>query len=141
VANQLAKVFPNNYYTNRGLWQEYLPHALALVQEKEFSKQQEQHTDLVRNIAGCLLKDGRYKEAEALYRGLLDLNQERNGPRHPSTLTGLDDMASTYHNQGRWNEAEKLQVQVMETRKTVLGAEHPDTLTSMANLASSYWNQ
>uniref|UniRef100_A0A093VD80 Serine/threonine-protein phosphatase n=2 Tax=Talaromyces marneffei PM1 TaxID=1077442 RepID=A0A093VD80_TALMA len=60
---------------------------------------------------------------------------------NPSTMTSMENLASTYRNQGRWNEAEKLEVQVMETRKTVLGAEHPSTLTSMANLASTYRNQ
>ena len=56
------------------------------------------------------------------------------GAEHPSTLTSMTNLASTYWNQGRWTEAEELQVQVMETIKRVLGAEHPSTLTSMANL-------
>ncbi|KAL2812396.1 hypothetical protein BJX63DRAFT_247837 [Aspergillus granulosus] len=141
VANQLARVFPNDDYTNRGLWRDYLPHALVLVQEEEFSKKQEQHTHLIQNIANCLLSDGRYTEAEALYKGQLVLNKERNAPEHPDTLTSMANLASTYRKQGRWNEAETLQVQVMETSKTVLGAEHPDTLTSMNNLASTYQNQ
>ena len=63
------------------------------------------------------------------------------GEEHPSTLTSMGNLASTYRNQGRWTEAEKLFVQVMETRKKKLGADHPSTLTSMANLASTYRNQ
>jgi hypothetical protein len=43
------------------------------------------------------------------------------GAEHPSTLTGMANLASTYRNQGRWKEAEELDVQVMETRKRVLG--------------------
>ena len=62
------------------------------------------------------------------------------GVEHPSTLTSIANLASTYWNQDRWKEAEGLEVQVMETRKRVLGIEHPDTLTSIANLASTYWN-
>jgi putative hemolysin len=60
---------------------------------------------------------------------------------HPSTLTSMANLASTYWNQGRWSDAKKIFVQVMETRRRVLGEEHPDTLTSMANLASTYCNQ
>ncbi|KAJ0311418.1 hypothetical protein Brms1b_008399 [Colletotrichum noveboracense] len=60
---------------------------------------------------------------------------------HPSTLTSMAHLASTYSNQGRWKEAEELEVRVMETSLRVLGEEHPDTLTSMANLASTYRNQ
>jgi Tetratricopeptide repeat len=62
------------------------------------------------------------------------------GPEHPSTLTSMGNLASTFWNQGRWAEAEKLEVQMMETRKTVLGLEHPDTLTSMFNLSHT-WKQ
>ena len=62
-------------------------------------------------------------------------------PEHPSTLTSMANLASTYRNKGRWDEAEELDVQVMETRKRVLGPEHPSTLTSMANLASTYRNK
>jgi tetratricopeptide (TPR) repeat protein len=141
VADQIQEVFPDDNYTNRALWPKYLPHALALMQEDEFIKQQKKYTILIQNIAGCLASDGRYLEAKALYKELLEIFQEENGPEHPSTLTSMANLASTFWNQGRWNEAEKLEVQVMETSKAVLGSEHPDTLTSMANLASTYRNQ
>ena len=134
-------VFPNNNHTNRLLWREYLPHALELIYEDEFTKRQDNYIDLVQKIADCLYSDGIYTEAEVLYKALLKIDQERNGAEHPSTLTSMANLASTYRNQGRWNEAEKLEVQVMKTRKTVLGVEHPDTLTSMHNLALTWESQ
>ncbi|KAL5052303.1 hypothetical protein BDW71DRAFT_8648 [Aspergillus fruticulosus] len=141
VANQLDNVFPDNHYTNRGLWRDYLPHALALIHEDEFLEEQEQHINLIQKVADCLACDGRYFESEDLYKNLLEISKNRYGLKHSSTLASMVDLGSTYRNQGRWNEAEELQVQVMETRKTVLGANHPSTLTSMANLATTYWNQ
>ncbi|KYG40860.1 hypothetical protein M433DRAFT_77102, partial [Acidomyces richmondensis BFW] len=63
------------------------------------------------------------------------------GAEHPSTLTNMANLASTYRNQGRWREAEELEVKVMERRREILGKEHPDTLASMNNLALTYWNQ
>ena len=57
------------------------------------------------------------------------------GPEHPSTLTSMANLVSTYWNQGRWEEAEELNVQVIETRKRVFVLEHPSVLTSMVNLA------
>ncbi|KAH8648162.1 P-loop containing nucleoside triphosphate hydrolase protein [Tricladium varicosporioides] len=63
------------------------------------------------------------------------------GAEHPSTLTSMANLASTYYGQGRWKEAEDLFVQAMGTSKRVLGHEHPDTLASMANLASTYRSQ
>ena len=71
----------------------------------------------------------------------METSKTKLGADHPSTLTSMANLASTYRNQGRWDDAEQLFVQVMETRKTKLGADHPDTLTSMANLASTFWNQ
>ncbi|KAL4864422.1 hypothetical protein BDV12DRAFT_205678 [Aspergillus spectabilis] len=124
-------IFPDDHHTNRGLWREYLPHALAIMHEEDF----------IQNIADCLTSDGRYHEAEALYKELLEWNWERNGRKHPDSLNSMANLASTYRNQGRWNEAEKLEVQVIKTSKTALGPRHPDTLTSMANLASTYRNQ
>ncbi|KAL4990291.1 hypothetical protein BDW68DRAFT_194829 [Aspergillus falconensis] len=143
VADRIQEVFPNDHYTNRALWRKYLPHALALVQEDTFIEQQEQYTDLIQKTADCLARDGRFHEAEALYIKLLRIDQKRNGPEHPSTLTSMVNLSSTYRSQGQWNEAEKLEMKVLQTSKatwkTVLGEQHPSTLTSMANLASTYW--
>ncbi|EED11588.1 kinesin light chain, putative [Talaromyces stipitatus ATCC 10500] len=111
---------------------------LAIVHENEFVVQGDNYLGLTEKIAGCLASDGRYQEAEILYKKLTRINQDKAGSEHSSTLRSMANLASTYRNQGRWNEAEKLEVQVMETRKTVLGAEHPDTLTSMANLAFTW---
>ncbi|KAI9042112.1 uncharacterized protein KD926_006031, partial [Aspergillus affinis] len=141
VANRMQTIFPGDHYTNRGLWREYLPHALAVVNGKEFKELPTDHSNFMGRIADCLASDGRFHEAEVLYTQLMQMKQDKNGAEHPSTLTSMADLASTYQNQGRWNEAEQLNVQVMKTRKTVLGSEHPDTLTSMGNLASTYQDQ
>jgi tetratricopeptide (TPR) repeat protein len=141
AADQMRKVFPDNHYTNRRLWREYLPHALSLAYEDEFTAQWREYIGLIENIASCLYEDGRWNEAEVLYTELIRVKQEETGPNHPSALSSVAHLSSTYWEQGRWNEAEKLGLQVLEMRKTVLGAEHPDTLASMATLASTYWVQ
>jgi nucleoside phosphorylase/tetratricopeptide (TPR) repeat protein len=135
VACQIQEVFPDYHHTKRKLWRKYLPHALALIREDDFIKKEKRHTGLIQKIADCLTSDGRFHEAEALYKQLLEIDQHRNGPEHPDTLTSMANLASTYRKQGRWHEAEKLDVEVLEMRKALLGAEHPGTLTSMANLA------
>ncbi|KAI6263837.1 hypothetical protein MCOR26_011796 [Pyricularia oryzae] len=68
----------------------------------------------------------------------MEMRKRVLGEEHPSTLTSMANLASTYRNQGRWKEAESLFVQVMEMRKRVLGEEHPDTLTSINNLAFTW---
>lgn len=66
VADQIFEVFPDDHYTNRGLWREYLPHALSLVSENEFIIQWEQYIDLIKKVASSLASDGRYNEAGVL---------------------------------------------------------------------------
>ncbi|KFY03632.1 hypothetical protein O988_01348, partial [Pseudogymnoascus sp. VKM F-3808] len=81
---------------------------------------------------------GRWDDAEKLDVQVMETRKAKLGVEHPSMLTSMANLASTYRNQGRWDDAEKLEVQVMETRKTKLGVDHPDTLTSMNNLAFTW---
>jgi hypothetical protein len=71
---------------------------------------------------------------------VIETSKKKLGADHPSTLTSMANLASTYRNQGWWDAAKELEVQVMETRKKKLGADHPDTLNSMGNLALTYRN-
>ncbi|OJD10373.1 hypothetical protein AJ78_08591, partial [Emergomyces pasteurianus Ep9510] len=141
TADQLDKVFPDSHPTNRQVWREYLPHALSLIGESEFQIRRDNYIGLLHKVGNCLYSDGRYNEVEGLFSDIMALQLRKNGNKHPSTLTIMANLASTYWNQGRWKEAEELEVQVMEITQRVLGAEHPDTLTSMANLASTYQDQ
>ncbi|KAI2947422.1 hypothetical protein CBS147321_3046 [Aspergillus niger] len=141
TADRLSEVFPNNDHANQQVWREYLPHALSLIAEAEFRKEQEKYIDLIQNIYSCLYSDGRWKEAEELGVQVMKLRRQVLGPEHLDTLTSMNNLASIYTNQGRWKEAEDLGVQVMKPFKQVLGPEHPYTLTSMNNLAFTYMNQ
>jgi tetratricopeptide (TPR) repeat protein len=82
-----------------------------------------------------------YQKAASMHKRTWERKKVVLGEEHPSTLTSMANLASTYRNQGRWKEAKKLQVRLMKTTKRVLGQEHPSTLSSMANLASTYRNQ
>ncbi|OJJ65820.1 hypothetical protein ASPBRDRAFT_60234 [Aspergillus brasiliensis CBS 101740] len=160
TADQLSKVFPNDDHANRQVWREYLPHALSLIAEADFQKEQEKYIDLIGKICWCLYSDGRWKEAEELQVQVLQLHKRVLGPEHPDTLSSMNNVALIYGNQGRWKEEEELQVQVMELykqgrwkeaeelqvqvlqlHKRVLGPEHLDTLSSMNNLAWIYGHQ
>ncbi|KAE8326165.1 purine and uridine phosphorylase [Aspergillus sergii] len=157
TADQLSKAFPNSDHTNRKVWREYLPHALSLIAEADFQKEQESYVNFIMNIGMCLHSDGRWKEAERLEVQVLELCKQVLGPEHSSTLTSMGNLASTYkaqgqwkeaeeleiqvlelRKQGQWKEAEELEIQVLELRKQVLGPEHPDTLTSMGNVAYTW---
>ena len=139
--SRLEEVFPDHGHKNRSLWRTYLPHARYALLSDLVNKNGEIRMNLTWRFGMCLYSDGRYNEAEVSFMEVAERRKKVLGEEHPSTLTSMANLASTYRNQGRWKEAEELEVQVMETRKRVLGEEHPDTLTSMANLASTYRNQ
>ena len=141
TAERLRDIFPSSAHENRILWRQYLPHALFILQSKEFQNDAHNRENLVEKVAQCLTGDGRYHEAEPLFKEVFEKKSKRLENDDEEMLISMGWLASTYRNQGRWAEAEKLFVQVMETSKTILGPEHPDTLTRIANLASTYWNQ
>ncbi|KAH8598604.1 P-loop containing nucleoside triphosphate hydrolase protein, partial [Bisporella sp. PMI_857] len=138
---QLEEVFPDDDHQNRTTWRTYLPHVCYVLMSDKSDKDGETRIALSLRFGECLFSDGRYNEAEAPFVEVMERYERVLGLEHPSTLTSMANLASTYRDQGRWKEAEDLEVQVMETRKRVLGPEHPDTLTSIASLASTYRNQ
>ncbi|PZD23481.1 CDC6, Cdc6-related protein, AAA superfamily ATPase [Pyrenophora tritici-repentis] len=138
---QLLRVFPDDNHSNRSKWRRLLPHAQYALSHSQMNEDDNERLHLAWKCAMTLHSDGRYEEAEELFVQVMETRKTKLGADHPSTLTSIANLASTYWNQGRWNDAEKLNVQVMETRKTKLGAGHPSTLNSMANLASTYRNQ
>src|SRR5467141_4062939 len=141
TGKRLMDIFPSSENENRILWRKYLPHALFILQSQEFQNDTRDREDLVQKVAKCLHSDGRYHEAEILFKEVFEKRRKRLKNDDEEMLTSMSWMASTFRDQGRWTEAEKLEVQVMETSKTVLGPEHLDTLTSMGRLALIYGNQ
>ncbi|KAG9242077.1 P-loop containing nucleoside triphosphate hydrolase protein [Calycina marina] len=139
--SRLEEVFPDDNHENRSVWRTFLPHVRYVLNSDIVDKDGADRIKLAWRFGMSLYSDGRYKEAEVQFLEAFEANKRVLGEEHPSTLTSMANLASTYRNQGRWKEAEDLEVLVMEMRKRVLGPEHPSTLTSMANLASTYRNQ
>ena len=130
-------------YENWKICGKYLPHALTVLDHEILSSTEVAvaKAHLLYNIAGFVLEQGKWNQAEKLL--LLAISIEKNvlGEEHPRTLVSIACLALIYWKQGRWKEAEELELQVVEKRKWVLGEKHPDTLTSISNLASTYQDQ
>lgn len=104
----------------------------------------EEHSETLTSmteLALSLRRQGKYEEAEPMYRKALQLTKKVLGPEHPETLMRMIDLASLLSNQGKYNEAESIYRQTLQLREEVLGLKHPDTLTSMHNLVSVLSNQ
>ena len=121
TGKRLTDIFPSDAHENRILWRKYLPHALFVLQSKEFQNDTRDREDLVQKVAQCLYSDGRYHEAEVLFKEVFEKKRKRLKNDDEEMLTSMAWMASTYRDQGRWTEAEKLEVQVMETRRQYSG--------------------
>jgi tetratricopeptide (TPR) repeat protein len=132
---RLDELFPDDEHQNRARWRVLLPHAACVLRSAVVLCDNNRRLDLAWKYAMSLYQDGRYGEAEASFDQVHQTRTKVLGAEHPSTLTSMANLASTYRNQGRWKEAEELKVRVIQTRKRVLGEEHPETLTSINNLA------
>ena len=88
-----------------------------------------------------LYQQGRYSEAEPLYRESLAIRREQLGERHPDVATSLNNLALLYQDQGRYAEAEPHLLQALEILREQLGERHPDVATSLNNLAVLYYAQ
>ncbi|KAJ4020366.1 hypothetical protein NW766_001845, partial [Fusarium irregulare] len=137
-----ADRFPSGEFGTWAICQNLLPHIEPWLGRKPREETTVTNwAELLTNVSWYMLKVGDYSRAEMLVDAAVQARRRMLGLDHPSTLTSMANLASTFWNQGRWEEAEKLNVEVMETRKEKLGSNHPDTLASMANLASTFWNQ
>ncbi|KAF7553925.1 hypothetical protein G7Z17_g3294 [Cylindrodendrum hubeiense] len=139
----VSHAYPFGNYENWVTCRKYLPHVYAVLQFEGTGSRDERlgKATLLDSAAAYLHYQGQWVEAEKFQLQAVELRREEFGLDHPSTLTSMANLASTYRNQGRWDEAEKLEVQVMETNRMKLGVNHPDTLSSMANLASTFRDQ
>jgi tetratricopeptide (TPR) repeat protein len=135
----LAFDFPNGEYENWERCQLLYPHAKsAIAQRPGKTGSLRECASLLHKAAWYALDRGNLDDAEKMSECAMKARSKLFGQDHPSTLSSMGKLASTYREQGQWDKAEKLEVEVMETSKTKLGADHPNTLCSIENLASTY---
>ncbi|MCP4307664.1 MAG: tetratricopeptide repeat protein, partial [bacterium] len=79
---------------------------------------------------------GRYDEAEPLYRRALAILEKVLGAEHPAVATSLNNLAELYRDQGRYDEAEPLYRRALAILEKGLGPEHPTTTIVRANYAA-----
>jgi tetratricopeptide (TPR) repeat protein len=141
VIQRLLAVFQDARYHNKGVWRPYMPHTRYILESGYVGKNTDEETSLRWRYGICLQYEGRYHEAEAPIRQVLEARKNELGLEHSDTLSSMEKLSAILLSQGQWKETELLDVQVLETRKKVLGLEDPSTLKSMSNLAATYRSQ
>jgi tetratricopeptide (TPR) repeat protein len=85
----------------------------------------------------ALHKEGKYREAEPLFRKALAVREEVLGPRHPETAVSCNYLAYNLLAQGLAREAEPLFRKALAVRAEVLGPRHAETAQSYNNMAAN----
>ena len=92
-------------------------------------------------LASLYRVQGKYGEAEPLYRRALAIREKSLGSDHPQVATSLNNLAGLYHGQGKYDEAEPLFRRALAIREKSLGSDHPHVAISLNNLAELYRGQ
>ncbi|PPQ85614.1 hypothetical protein CVT26_008972, partial [Gymnopilus dilepis] len=84
--------------------QRLMPHISANSNYGHFPKASNDST--CWKLARVLDETGQYHKAEILYLNIAQMRAKILGKKHPSTLSAMNNLASTYSDQGKWGEAE-----------------------------------
>ena len=88
-----------------------------------------------------LFRQGRYADAEPLFKRSLAIREKALGLDHLNVATSLNNLAVLYGTQGRYADAEPLYKRSLTIYEKALGPDHPDVATSLTNLAVLYGTQ
>ena len=86
-------------------------------------------------------KQGKYPDAEGLFKRALAICEKALGKDHPDVATTLSNLALVYTDEGRYADAEGLHKRALAIREKALGAGHPDVAYTLNNLAIVYADQ
>ena len=99
------------------------------------------HADVgqtLNNLALVYRAQGKYTEAEGLFKRALAIREKALGASHPDVGQTLNNLANVYRAQGKYSEAEGLYKRALAIREKALGASHPDVASTLNNLAVVY---
>ena len=99
---------------------------------------QDSFSTALNNLAELYRVQGKYRQAEPLYKRAQAIWEKALGPEHPNVALGLNNLALLYHAQGQYEQAEPLLKRAQAIREKALGPEHPDVAQGLNNLAGLY---
>ncbi len=149
----LLALWPGHAFAQGGLWETYItagtkayqqgkyPEAVkqfkaALKEAKGFGPEDPRLARSFNDLALLYQAQGKYAEAEPLYKRSLAISEKALGPDHPEVATSLNNQALLYQAQGKYAEAEPLYKRALAIWEKALGPGHPDVAVSLENYAS-----
>ncbi len=107
----------------------------ALKEAEKFGEQDPRLATSLNNLALLYDAQGKYAQAEPLYRRALAIREKALGPEHPDLATDLNNLALLYRAQGKYAQAEPLSRRALAIWEKALGPDHPQVATTLNNLA------
>ena len=113
-------------------------HSAALAMAEKLEPSDDRLAASLSNVATVYRAEGRYPEAEKLYRRALELRQGNLGAGHPEVAVVVNNLATLYHAEGRIAEAEPLFRRALAVWEQFPGQEDRHVATVLNNLAGIY---
>ena len=88
----------------------------------------------MNNLALLLKSQGKFTEAEPLYRRAFEGYEATLGPKHPDTLKSVFNFAHFLEQTGAVDEAEQLYIRHLQGMEALHGKEHDETVACRKNL-------
>ncbi|MBS1996391.1 MAG: tetratricopeptide repeat protein [Cyanobacteria bacterium SZAS LIN-2] len=85
-----------------------------------------------RTVGSLCLEQGKYADAERLFKISLTRAKHDHGPDHPCTLMTMHNLGELYLKQGRFAEAHSIASETMNKRALICGTDSADTRASFA---------
>jgi Tfp pilus assembly protein PilF len=92
----------------------------------------------LHNLAHVYELQGKYGEAEGLYKRALAITEKAKGTSHPDVAPTLANLAIVHELQGKYGEAEGLYKRALAITEKAKGTSHPDVAPTLNNLALLY---
>ncbi len=123
------------------------PAALAVAQRFEagvkaqFGVNHPNYAVALHNLALVYQEQGKYADAEGLYKRALAIREKTLGVSHPHVAQTLNNLGNMYKELGNYADAESLLKRALAIWEKALGAGHPDVARALNNLANVYKEQ
>ena len=88
----------------------------ALEKAKKFGPQDPRLATTLNNLAALYVTQGKYAEAESLYKRALAIWEKALGPEHPHVATSLENYAALLRKTNRKKKAKKLEARAKAIR-------------------------
>src|SRR5271165_1025339 len=128
---RLAAVYPGDGYSNPASWPlcaQLTPHLLAGCETQIADVATDSKcAELLNRAGGYFYGRAVYSEARPLFERALAIREKALGREHPSTATGLNNLALLLKDQGDLAGARPLYERALAIWEKALGSEHPPT--------------